>query len=428
LTEAIRTRSGVDIAHFHEAMPLVQCDRQAAWFAEPEGARVMVVSEIGGEGRNFQVASHLVLIDLPRDPELLEQRIGRLDRIGQRGDVHIHVPYLINTPEEQIVRWLHEGLNAFHEPVVGGFELLERFEPKLQKVTKAVITETRRFYAKLRNEIETGRDRLLELSSFRPQIGNAIAEQIRACEASKELQDYLLRIFERYGINCEPLDDTSYHIRPDRLFVDFFPLKADGIRITFDRDVALSRPDTTLISWDHPMVTGASELILGSEHGNCAMVVDPAQEIPLKLQAVYVLETVAPPALNADRFLPPTPIIMTVDHVGSPVQGPKASQLKDSDPWTILEHESIRQQLIPSMIEATRTLAEAAAKTTVSEARHTMQLSLGADYKRLVQLQQVNDNIREAELIHARKAMEKLDKKLAEARLRLDSIRIISPA
>jgi superfamily II DNA/RNA helicase len=54
----------------------VQRDRNAAWFAEPEGARLLLCSEIGSEGRNFQFAQHLVLFDLPLNPELLEQRIG----------------------------------------------------------------------------------------------------------------------------------------------------------------------------------------------------------------------------------------------------------------------------------------------------------------------------------------------------------------
>jgi ATP-dependent helicase HepA len=142
MVKVIRTGAGVDVAHFHEQMPLIKCDRQAAWFAEPDGARIMVVSEMGGEGRNFQFASHLVLIDLPRDPELLEQRIGRLDRIGQRGDVHIHVPYLLGTKEEQVVRWMHEGLNAFAEPVVGGFELLERFDAQLHEVLSCSSAST----------------------------------------------------------------------------------------------------------------------------------------------------------------------------------------------------------------------------------------------------------------------------------------------
>jgi ATP-dependent helicase HepA len=426
IVDAIRTRSGVDVAHFHEQMKLVKCDRQAAWFAEPEGARVMVVSEMGGEGRNFQVASHLVLIDLPRDPELLEQRIGRLDRIGQRGDVHIHVPYLKGTEEEHVVRWLHEGLNAFAEPVVGGFELLERFGAQLDNVTNKMIAETKKFYSTLRKQIVAGRDRLLELSSFRPDIGNEVAQKIAACEQSADLKNYLLQIFERYGIHAEPLDAASFHIRPDQMFDDWFPLKAEGIRITFNRDEALIRPDTTLMSWDHPMVTGANELILGAERGSCAMAVDPTQESPLKLQALYVLETVAPPGLNADRFLPPTPVSITVDHAGIPIDGPVPENLKDADPWKLLEHEAIRTQMIPAMIEATRPLAEQAAESSIADARRDMLETLGSDYKRLEYLKQVNDNIRDEELHHARKAITKLDKALAGARLRLDAVRIIS--
>ncbi len=426
LVGCIKSRSGVDIAHFHEAMPLVQCDRQAAWFAEPDGARVMVVSEMGGEGRNFQMASHLVLIDLPRDPELLEQRIGRLDRIGQRGDIHIHVPYVKGSAEEQIVRWLHEGLNAFAEPVAGGFELLERFASQLHEVTDAVIDETRTFYEQLRQQIAAGRDRLLELSSFRPDQGNAVAREITECEQSAELQTYLLQMFEQYGVHTEALDAATYLIRPDQMFDEWFPLPAEGMRITFNRDEALIRPDTILMSWDHPMVTGAGELILGSERGSCAMAVDPEQDIPLKLQAIYVLETVAPHGLNADRFLPPTPVSITVDHMGRAIDGSVAEQLKNAEPWKLLEHEAVRSQLIPAMLEATRPLAEQAAESAIAEARRTMQDMLGADYKRLEYLKQVNDNIRTEELKAARKAIIKLDEVLAAARLRLDAIRLVS--
>ena len=126
-------------------------------------------------------------------------------------------------------------------------------------------------------------------------------------------------------------------------------------------DVHIRLPDgDTLLCGE--MVTGAAELILGSERGSCAMAVDPAQEIPLKLQAVYVLETIAPPALNADRFLPPTPVSIIVDPAGHAIDGTEAQNLKDADPWKLLEHESIRTQMIPAMIEATRPLAEQAAE------------------------------------------------------------------
>jgi ATP-dependent helicase HepA len=95
IESALRKRVRVEMAVFHEGLTLVQRDRNAAWFSEEGGARILLCSEIGSEGRNFQFAHHLVLFDLPVDPEVLEQRIGRLDRIGQKSEIHIHVPFVI---------------------------------------------------------------------------------------------------------------------------------------------------------------------------------------------------------------------------------------------------------------------------------------------------------------------------------------------
>src|SRR5690606_7135628 len=84
---------GLNLAVFHEDMDLIERDRAAAFFAdEVDGAQALICSEIGSEGRNFQFAHHLVLLDLPRNPDLLEQRSGRLDRIGQTDTIQIHVP------------------------------------------------------------------------------------------------------------------------------------------------------------------------------------------------------------------------------------------------------------------------------------------------------------------------------------------------
>src|SRR5206468_9765010 len=121
---ALRQRiKNVKIAVFHEGLSLVQRDRNAAWFAEKDGARILICSEIGSEGRNFQFAHHLILFDLPLDPEILEQRIGRLDRIGQTASIRIHVPYVRGTSEEVFARWYHEGLNAFEKNLHGATEI-----------------------------------------------------------------------------------------------------------------------------------------------------------------------------------------------------------------------------------------------------------------------------------------------------------------
>ena len=126
LEEALRLRSGPAVARFHEDMNLLQRDRNAAYFADPDGARVLIASEVGAEGRNFQFAQHVVLWDLPLHPDMLEQRIGRLDRIGQPGDVHIHAAALAGSAQEVLLRWYHEGLDAFRCVVPDGRELLRR--------------------------------------------------------------------------------------------------------------------------------------------------------------------------------------------------------------------------------------------------------------------------------------------------------------
>ncbi len=99
LEQVLREREGIRAAVFHEGMSIIERDRAAARFAEEDtGAQVLLCSEIGSEGRNFQFASNLVMFDLPFNPDLLEQRIGRLDRIGRAHDIQIHVPYRKNRP------------------------------------------------------------------------------------------------------------------------------------------------------------------------------------------------------------------------------------------------------------------------------------------------------------------------------------------
>lgn len=100
-------------------------------------ARVMVATEAGGEGINLQFCNHIVNFDLPWNPMRVEQRIGRVHRLGQTQDVYIYNLATRNTIEEHILRLLHEKINLF-EKVVGGLDLiLERME-KEQPLEKSL--------------------------------------------------------------------------------------------------------------------------------------------------------------------------------------------------------------------------------------------------------------------------------------------------
>ena len=132
LEEHLRLKQGALSAVFHEGLSLVARDRAAAYFADDEeGAQVLVCSEIGSEGRNFQFSHQLVLFDLPVSPDLLEQRIGRLDRIGQRHSVQLHVPVYQQTAQQVLLRWYHEGANAFEKTCAIGQALYQQFEDEL---------------------------------------------------------------------------------------------------------------------------------------------------------------------------------------------------------------------------------------------------------------------------------------------------------
>ncbi|WP_142793445.1 helicase-related protein, partial [Klebsiella pneumoniae] len=85
----------------------------------------------GSEGRNFQFANQLVMFDLPFNPDLLEQRIGRLDRIGQKRDIQISIPYLENTAQAVLLRWFHEGLEAFEYTCPTGRTIYDRYYDRL---------------------------------------------------------------------------------------------------------------------------------------------------------------------------------------------------------------------------------------------------------------------------------------------------------
>lgn len=152
---------------FHEDMTIMARDKAAANFSKPNGANLLIASEIGSEGRNFQFSHHLVLFDLPLDAALVEQRIGRLDRIGQTEDIIVHVPYVKGSGQEVMFRWYNDGLNAFGAPLMSGGELFLKYtdsliealaDPRhgLENFVENVIPQVRKDCEAMRKNIEKG--------------------------------------------------------------------------------------------------------------------------------------------------------------------------------------------------------------------------------------------------------------------------------
>ncbi len=447
LDAALRRHLSIKTGIFHEGLTLLQRDRNAAWFAEPDGARLLICSEIGSEGRNFQFAHHLVLFDLPLNPELLEQRIGRLDRIGQTEDIQIHVPYLAHSPQEVLARWYHEGLNAFESNLEGGNELLRQFGRAVHDLAlefpvadradaeaelAALLKKTRRARQEIRRLLEQGRDRLLELNSFRPATAEKIIGQIQEQDRLPDLENYLLDVLDLFGVHVEELAPRTWQLNPLGITTDSFPaLPAEGMIATCDRRRALSREDVGFLTWDHPLVTGAMELLLGAETGNCAFAVLPAaDERTMLLELNFILEAIAAPRLHADRFLPPTPVRLLITHkledVSATFDDPTWEQkLEKGSPYKLIENADIARKTLPAMFQAATRLAESRAETLRQSALQEMRHRLDHEVNRLQTLAQVNDHIRPQEIQLAQARRSELAAAVQQSRIRLDSLRLI---
>lgn len=446
IEEALRHRFQFKSALFHEGLSLVQRDRNAAWFADPKGAQILLCSEIGSEGRNFQFAQRLVLFDLPFDPELLEQRIGRLDRIGQTGDVRIHVPFGPDSGQEAIARWYSEGLDAFEQSLNGGYQIAQTLgdrlkglalscadsDPASESDVEAFLGETRRLRDSMAQRLEQGRDRLLELASFRPSAAERLIERISIADRDAALDSYAVRLFEHYGVSIEELSPRTYLLKADHLFTEAFPsLPEGGLSVTCDRALALKREDIEFFSWDHPMLEEVMGLLLGTERGNSAFAIwEEPEPKGILLEAVHILECVAPRRMGADRFLPPTPIRVVVDHMRQDrsQELPREEllpRLVDGQVQWLLEKPEISQKIFPKMVAASRWQSKQRIEPIVQEALARMRTSLGSELQRLSKLRSINDHVRREEIEQLAERIEALNQVISSARLRLDSLRLI---
>lgn len=260
LEQVLREREAIRAAVFHEELSIIERDRAAAYFAtEESGAQVLLCSEIGSEGRNFKFASQLVMFDLPFNPDLLEQRIGRLDRIGQIHDIQIMVPYLENTAQAVLGRWLHEGLDSFEHTCPSGrtiydssYEQLLGFlaAPTEQHGLDEFIHICRQQHDQLKARLEQGRDRLLEIHSNGGDSAQILANAIVAQDNDINLVSFALNLFDIVGINQDERGDNLIVLTPsDHMLVPDFPvLPQDVCTVTFDRNQALLREDAQFIS------------------------------------------------------------------------------------------------------------------------------------------------------------------------------------
>ncbi|WP_053981368.1 helicase-related protein [Marinagarivorans algicola] len=278
-------KHGIDPALFHEDMDLIERDRAAAYFADFEkGAQVLLCSEIGSEGRNFQFSHHLLCLDLPDHPDMLEQRIGRLDRIGQTKNVNVHALIGPKATDENAQRWhwYHNVLDCVgRQNAAAGTVHDQLFPGSFAEVSPELEVQAKQAVAELEAKIRQGRDALLEMNSCRQPLAGELVERIDDFEWNTpiELVDMASQLL---NFHFEDLGKGIYSLMPaDNMLIAALPgIPPEGIEISFERDVACAREDVVFMTWDSTFITGLWELLHHSEIGSAGVALLPSKQLP----------------------------------------------------------------------------------------------------------------------------------------------------
>ena len=281
-------------------VPVIDRSRHIENFQNGQGFAVMLLSEVGAEGLDFQFTDVLFNYDLPWNPMRVEQRIGRIDRYGQQSkSVRIYSFFLSETIDQRILQRLYERVGVFHqsigelEPILGEIE---------REVTRSIFTSTlteeqqyeianrmldaleqkkidQQAFDSLENQL-MGQDMLLahddngRLSKGRYLSGEelrAILEDGLRFYGAPHLDDktggyYFLRSTARFREDlmrfCESNQITGSVVQEV-----FAALNERGIPITFEGNLAHMRPLVHLLNFRHPIIRFAASRIPEDQTG-----------------------------------------------------------------------------------------------------------------------------------------------------------------
>lgn len=433
-------KHGLDAAIFHEDQNLIERDKAAAYFADMEhGSQILICSEIGSEGRNFQFSHHLVCLDLPSHPDVLEQRIGRLDRLGQTRDVHIHFPLTADGQLAQQFHWYHRVLNCIEQQNPAAAAVHDELWPKDgdgQALPESLCCAAKEKVELLQQKIHQGRDALLEKNSCRQPMADQLADRIAAFEASTPLA-LIEQASELLGFYFEQISEKIYSLIPsDKMIVPTLPgVPLEGSDITFCRALANSREDLLFVTWDAPLVVGIWEMLQHSEIGSASVAMLPSSKLPeghCLLEACYDLVIQSEHASQCRTFLNTLSVRSLVLDISendlAPIMPEQAlhNALQSIKKYIAKDIIKARKSEIPDWYKKAEALCEKQGAEVFEQAKENAKIFFDTEIQRLKHLAQRNDAVDQTDV----EALE--DKKLCvikaiteHAHVQLSAIRLI---
>jgi ATP-dependent helicase HepA len=259
-------RAQIRVGVFHEDLSPGQRDIEVAQFRLPGGPSILVSTECGGEGRNFEFCTRIVLFDMPWNPMVVEQRIGRLDRIGRTHPVEIRYPRPPSGVGARVIE-LYEALGVFRQPLGGIERELAGVESVIETLalTEGELPDASVF-RKIVAEAERAQDRIheaahheLHRNPYRPEKAGEILSRVP--EQLDELtRDVILAAADLLGLHVEEHRDGARHSIElgTAARLPSLPGVPAGSSFlgTFDREEAVRDESIDFFASGHPLVEG----------------------------------------------------------------------------------------------------------------------------------------------------------------------------
>jgi len=264
----LESRTSTRVAVFHEGLSAARRDIEVASFRE-SSLPLLLCSEAGAEGRNFQFCHRMVHDDLPADPVELEQRIGRLDRIGR--DRPVEIVYFRHAGAAPDLARLYERLGLFERPAAGLDTALAPLAPRLAEARalgepldeEALIEQVEA----ARRDLGAHWARVLYRDAYTPDQAEEILARVPP-DLETATERFCVGACEELGFDVVEKSQHSmvYIELGASALVEGLPGVPDGSRFlgTFDREEALSVEEADFFASGHPLVEG---LLLELEDG-----------------------------------------------------------------------------------------------------------------------------------------------------------------
>ncbi len=396
-------------------------------------------------GRAFHGVDFLVFWDAPHSAT--EARIGAsmLDFISHSA-VKIMVPYVADTPQELLGRWLQEGVHAFAGYSPAQASVLEehgktaldlakrigaRTNPKIAEELKALIKKSAASYESSLKKIDKHRDAFLETASCRPTYSEQALNRMHSSDEDLSLDLFTNRVLEHTGITVEQQPGRVCQVKWNLEAIQHLEaIPKEGFGLTYSRKTAIAQEGLQHLTWDSELIAKATERLLSTAVGNTAYVVweDERAQLVL-LEGIYLAEpALADPSLQVWRFMPPTPVRVVVSHELEDLSGTYTTELVNKNvrngrkDW-LRNNARPLHNLVPGMLRNLNQRAEIKAQELAAKAAHQMGLILTAEKTRLEGMTTTTQRTAEVERIAAQIAS--LQTHLGAPRLRLDSLRLI---